>query len=61
MVLEVEGPSTPIVSPMDKKTHSGFSASIAINRKDFGIGANFPDAVVSEEVKLTIDLEVAKQ
>lgn len=58
--LDVEGPS-PTVPGMDHKPHSGYSATTTIKRKDFGVGANAPNAVVGDEIKLTIDLEVAKQ
>jgi polyisoprenoid-binding protein YceI len=60
VVLDVDGPTSP-VQGMDKKLHSGFSASTTINRTDFGIGSKFPDAVVSDKVTLTIDLDFAKQ
>jgi polyisoprenoid-binding protein YceI len=60
VVLDVEGPTAPITG-MDKKPHAGFSASTTIHRTDFGIGANVPTAVLSDEVKVTIDLDVAKQ
>jgi polyisoprenoid-binding protein YceI len=60
VTLEVEGPSVP--SPgMDKKPHSGFTATTTLNRTDFGIGGKFPAAIVGEEVKLVIELEVVKQ
>jgi len=60
IVLEVEGPSGPIIG-MDKKPHSGFSATTTISRSAFGIGAKFPEALVGDEVKLTIEVDVAKQ
>lgn len=60
VVLQVEGPTGPVPG-MDKKTHSGFSATTTISRTAFGIGTKFPAAVVGDEVKLTIDLDVAKQ
>ena len=60
VVLEVEGPTGPVPG-MDHKPHSGFSAVTTINRTDFGIGTNYPATVVGDEVKLTIDLDVAKQ
>lgn len=60
VVLDAEGPTGPVPG-MDHKPHSGFSATATINRKDFGVGANYPDAVVGEQIKLTIDLEVVKQ
>jgi polyisoprenoid-binding protein YceI len=60
VVLNVDGPSAPITG-MDKKPHVGFSATTTIHRTDFGIGSNFPAAVVGDDVQLTIDLDAAKQ
>jgi polyisoprenoid-binding protein YceI len=60
VVLEVEGPNGPIVG-MDKKQHSGFSATTTISRSAFGIGTKFPEAIVGDEVKLTIEVDVARQ
>jgi len=60
VVLNVEGPTGP-VQGMDKKQHSGFSATTTISRTAFGIGTKFPAAMVGDEVKLSIDLDVAKQ
>jgi len=60
VVLNVEGPVGP-VQGMDKKQHAGFSATTTISRSAFGIGSKFPAAMVGDEVKLSIDLDVAKQ
>jgi polyisoprenoid-binding protein YceI len=60
VVLDVEGPSGPVPG-MDKKLHAGFTASTTISRTAFGIGSKFPAAMVGDEVKLTIELEVVKQ
>ena len=60
VVLHAEGPRGPAPG-MDHKPHAGFSATTTLNRTDFGIGAKFPAAVVGEEVKLDIELEVVKQ
>jgi polyisoprenoid-binding protein YceI len=60
VVLQVEGPNGPVPG-MDKKPHSGFSARTTISRSAFGIAPKYPAAVVGDEVKLTIDLDVAKQ
>jgi polyisoprenoid-binding protein YceI len=60
VVLDVEGPVGP-VQGMDHKPHAGFSATTTIHRTDFGVGSSFPAAVVGDDVKLTIDLEVVKQ
>jgi polyisoprenoid-binding protein YceI len=58
--LDVEGPS-PTVPGMDHKPHSGYSATLTIKRKDFGVGPNVPTTVVGDDIKLSIDLEVVKQ
>ena len=60
VVLTVEGPTGP-VQGMDKKLHSGFSATTTISRTAFGIGSKFPAAMVGDDVKLSIDLDLAKQ
>jgi polyisoprenoid-binding protein YceI len=60
VVLEVEGPTGPVPG-MDKKPHSGFSATTTISRTAFGIATKYPAAVVDDEVRLTIDLDLAKQ
>jgi polyisoprenoid-binding protein YceI len=61
IVLDVEGPATPTINGMDKKLHSGFSASTTISRTAFGIGTSFPSLVLGDEVKLIIELEIVKQ
>jgi polyisoprenoid-binding protein YceI len=61
IVLDVEGPSTPVEGAMDHKPHSGFSATTTLSRTAFGIGTGFPAIVVGDEVKLTIELEIIKQ
>lgn len=60
VVLKVDGPMGP-VSGMDHKPHCGFSATTTISRSAFNIASKFPVAVVGDEVKLTIDLDIAKQ
>ncbi len=60
VVLEAQGPTGPVTG-MDKKPHAGFSATTTISRTAFGIGTKYPSAVLGDEVKLTIDLDVAKQ
>jgi polyisoprenoid-binding protein YceI len=60
VILQVEGPTGPVPG-MDKKPHSGFAATATISRTAFGIATKFPTTVVGDEVKLTIDLDVAKQ
>jgi len=60
VTLSVEGPTGP-VQGMDKKQHQGFSATTTISRSAFGIAPGMPAGAVSDEVKLTIDLDLAKQ
>jgi polyisoprenoid-binding protein YceI len=60
VVLTVEGPNGP-VQGMDHKQHSGFSATTNISRTAFGIGSGVPASIVGDDIKLTIDLDVAKQ
>ena len=60
VTLNVQGPTGP-VQGMDHKPHSGFSATTTISRSAFGVGAGVPAGVVGDEVKLSLDLDVAKQ
>jgi polyisoprenoid-binding protein YceI len=60
VVLTVEGPNGP-VQGTDHKQHSGFSATTTISRAAFGIGTSMPTSIVGDDVKLSIDLDVAKQ
>lgn len=63
VVLEVEGPSKIIKGPFGK-TRTGAYATTTINRKDFGItyGGVMDNggAVVSDDVKITLDVELVK-
>jgi polyisoprenoid-binding protein YceI len=60
VTLNVEGPTGPITG-MDKKPHQGFSGTTTLSRSAFGIAAKMPSAVVGDEIKLTFDLDLAKQ
>jgi polyisoprenoid-binding protein YceI len=60
VVLHVDGPTATVIG-MDKKTHEGFSATTTLDRRDFDLAPSLPDAMVSDQVTLTIDLDVAKQ
>jgi polyisoprenoid-binding protein YceI len=60
VVLEVETPTGP-VNGMNKKLHLGFAATTTLHREDFGIGAGMPSAMLGDDVKVTIDLDFAKQ
>lgn len=60
VVLDVEGPATPVPG-QGGKLHSGFSATTSFDRTAFGIAPTFPAAMLGDEVKLDIELEVVKQ
>jgi polyisoprenoid-binding protein YceI len=60
VTLMVEGPNGP-VEGMDHKQHAGYSAITTISRSAFGIGSKFPASMVGDDVKLTLDLDVARQ
>jgi len=60
VTLDVEGPTAPVTDPRNK-VHRGFSASTTINRVDFGIAPQVPSAMLGDEVKLTIELDVIQQ
>jgi polyisoprenoid-binding protein YceI len=59
VTLNLDGPTLP--QTMQGKTISGFSASGTIKRSDFNFGASKFNAVLGNEVKFTIDLEIDKQ
>jgi polyisoprenoid-binding protein YceI len=46
---------------MDHKPHSGFTATTTLSRTAYGIGTKFPAALVGDDVKLIIELEIIKQ
>lgn len=60
VTLTVDGPTPPQKNQQGKLV-TGFSATGSIKRSDFGFGAKFPDAVVSDLVKITIDVEADKE
>lgn len=60
VVLQVEGPTGPVPG-MDHKPHCGYSATTTLSRTAFGIASKFPANIVGDDVKLSIDLDVAKQ
>ena len=59
VTLELDGPSPP--QTISGKTISGFSATGLIRRSNFSFGASKFNAVVGDDVKLTIDVEIDKQ
>lgn len=62
VTLDVDGPAAPQPGP-NGKTLSGFSATGVISRENFNFGQDvkYKPPVLGDEVKFTIDLEVAKQ
>jgi polyisoprenoid-binding protein YceI len=60
ITLDVDGPA-PAQSGPNGKTISGFSAEGTIHRSDFGIGHKFGAAMIGEDVKFSIDVEIDKQ
>ena len=60
VVLQVEGPVGP-AQGMDHKPHAGFSATTTVSRSAFGIATQYPASVIGDDVKLTIELDAAKQ
>jgi polyisoprenoid-binding protein YceI len=59
VVLDVEGPSTPVTAR--DKVHRGFSATTTINRVDFGIAPKMVAAMLGDDVALTIEVDAVKQ
>lgn len=57
VVLDVDGPSAAIKDPWGNQ-RMGVNASAKISRQDFGIGANYPSAMIGDEISITIDAEV---
>jgi polyisoprenoid-binding protein YceI len=46
---------------MEGETVSGLSATTVIKRSDFNFGPKYPTAMVGDEVKITIDLEMQEK
>ena len=60
VVLDVE-PIDPPAQGADSHTHAAFTATATIDRTAFGIGNNYPAAVIGDQVQLQIDLKVVEQ
>jgi polyisoprenoid-binding protein YceI len=64
VTLDVDGP-TPELNDPSGNVRRGFSATTAINRKDFGLTYNnllkTGEAVVGDNVKIQIDVEMVKK
>jgi polyisoprenoid-binding protein YceI len=59
VVLDVAGPTPEIKDPWGM-TRRGVSATTKVNRKDFGVSYG-PNAIVSDEISITIDSELIKE
>lgn len=60
ITLDVDGPAAP-QKGMGGKVVSGFSATGTLKRSDFNFGQKYTAPALGDDVKFTIDLEVAKQ
>lgn len=49
-----------VVNPMNQKKIFGFKITGIVNRSDFGLGPKFPEAMISEKVKIVADAEFSK-
>ncbi|ADQ78264.1 YceI family protein [Paludibacter propionicigenes WB4] len=50
-----------VVNPMNQKSTSGFHITATVKRSDFGIGPKFPEAVVSDVIRIVADAEFSKE
>lgn len=48
------------VNPMNQKETAGFQVTGTLKRSDFGIGPKFPEAIISDVVRLKADAEFVK-
>ena len=60
VILEAENPAAP-QKGMEGETVTGLSATTTIKRGDFNFGAKYPSSLLSDEIKITIDLELSQQ
>lgn len=60
VVLDATGPAAP-QKGMEGGLVSGLEATTTIKRTDFNFGSKYPNAMVSDEVKITIDLEMGQK
>ncbi|MDP9039095.1 MAG: YceI family protein [Acidobacteriota bacterium] len=59
VTLDLDGPAPP--QTMQGKTISGFSATGKIKRSDYNFGTKFGSAMLGDDVKFTIDVEIDKK
>jgi polyisoprenoid-binding protein YceI len=57
VILEAESPAAP-QKGMEGETVTGLSATTTIKRSDFNFGAKYSNTLLSDEIKITIDLEL---
>lgn len=57
VVLDVDGPTAAIKDPWGNQ-RMGISATARISRKDFGVGVNYPAAMIGDDISITIDAEM---
>jgi polyisoprenoid-binding protein YceI len=60
VALDVTGPAAP-QKGMEGGLVTGLEATTTIKRTDFNFGSKYPNAMVSDEVKITIDLEMTQK
>ncbi|HEY0161266.1 MAG TPA: YceI family protein [Edaphobacter sp.] len=60
VTLDADQPSAP-QKGLQGGLVSGLSASTTIKRTDFDFGTKYPNAIVSDEIKITIDLEMVQK
>jgi len=59
VTLDVDGPSAPIKQGPNQRR--GLEATTSVNRKDFGVGAKAPAAMIGEDIKIQIDAELTQK
>lgn len=60
VALHVDAPMGPVNGQKNSK-HMGFSATTTVDRTEFGVGAKTPNAMVSTDVKLEIEIDAVLQ
>jgi polyisoprenoid-binding protein YceI len=58
VVLDVDASSQPINDPMGKGLRMGASATISVDRRDFGI--TYMQGIVADEIQITLDVELTR-
>lgn len=57
VVLDVDGPTAAIKDPWGNQ-RMGINATARISRKDFGVGVNYPPAMIGDDISITVDAEM---